>query len=102
MTDEQPTDTPDVSAEGPPIESGAQLQMIAPQMLPEVVHCMNWADPEGNAGVLVLISTPLGQEYHYWPHDMAIGIASNIKKTAQTGPGIIPVTSKLLLPAGAR
>jgi hypothetical protein len=81
---------------------GEQLRMMQPQMLPEIVHVLQWPDPEGNAGVCLLVSNPQGQSYHFWPHEMALQIASNMKKAANTGPGLVKVESKLVLPNGAR
>jgi hypothetical protein len=84
------------------IQPGQQLQMVQPQMLPEIVHALEWADPDGQSGICLLISSPGGQEYHYWPHKMGLSIASNIQQTCRKSPGIIPVASGLVLPPGAR
>ena len=77
------------------------LQMIQPQLVPEIVHTLEWSDPDGNAGVCLLISNVTGQEYHFWPHDMGLQIASNVKKSC-TGPRLVKVESALVLPPGAR
>lgn len=98
MTD-QPSVIPEQLAQQ--AEQQRQFQAVQPQFLPELVQVLAWPDPQGDAGVCIVIQNPAGQSVHFWPHSMALEMVSHIKKTA-TGSGLVEVNNKLIVPQGVQ
>jgi hypothetical protein len=78
----------------PAPETTPPQSFVPPQPLPEHWHVETVAGPQGNV-VVISISGPWGVHVHFLPRDGARAVASDIRKQAEAGPGII------LAPAGS-